>query len=53
VVYINPVDMGRVRWEICFAETKKVLMRGERVTNLVRILYTVLVIMGSNDVFLE
>ena len=45
--------MGRATWEIYFVETKKMLMRGERVTNLVRILYAVLVVIGPDDVSLK
>ena len=50
---INPVDMGRVRWEIYFSETKKMLMKGEQVTNLVRISYTGPVTIGFTDVLFE
>jgi len=50
VVYINPIDMGRVSWEIYFSETKQMLMRGERVTNLVLILYTGSLMVESDDI---
>jgi hypothetical protein len=45
--------MGRVRWEIYFSETKKMLRKGEQVTNLVRISYTKISRDRANDVLFE
>ena len=53
MVNIDPVDVGRVRWEIYFSETKAMLMKGERVTNLVRISYTGSAMIGFTDVVFE
>ena len=42
-----------MRWKIYFSETKAMLMKGKRVTNLVRISYTRVIIIGFNTVLLE
>ena len=36
VVYVNPVNMSRAKWDIYYAETKGRLERGEVVSHLVR-----------------
>ena len=53
VVYIDTVDIGRVMWEIYFSETKAMIMKGERVTKLVGISYTGVIMIGLNDVLFE
>jgi hypothetical protein len=40
-------------WEIYFSETKAMIMKGERVTHLVSISYTGVIMIGFNDVLFE